>query len=465
MAAAVLIVDDEPILAKNIATYLSRNGYETRTVTSGESCLSELDSFKPDVILMDYQMPGINGIEVLKQIRSRDSRIPVIMMTGHGNVPVAVDAMKSGAFDYLSKPLVLREVKLLLDKVIEQKRLKDELAYYQEKEAEQGGVSKLLGQSPAMTAMRNSIRQFIEAEKNMVQGEPPTVLITGETGTGKELIARAFHFDGPRRERPFVEINCAAVPALLMEAELFGFERGAFTDAKERKIGLVEMADRGTLFLDEIGEMELPLQAKLLRVLEDKLVRRLGSLRDTKVDVRVIAATNQALEEKVREGKFRSDLFFRLRVIHIRVPPLRERQGDILLLAQEFLKILGRRYAKGELRFSPETEQALLHYSWPGNVRELRNIIEQSVLLVENDLIEPRHVALNHLLEPKKETGGEGRTTLPGEGVKLEELERDLVEQALKRTKWNITQAARLLGLSRDTLRYRIEKYGLSQTL
>ncbi|HHW78832.1 MAG TPA: sigma-54-dependent Fis family transcriptional regulator, partial [Xanthomonadaceae bacterium] len=394
MSNAILIIDDEATLAKNIKIYLSRHGYEARVATSGEEGLAQLDSFKPDVVLLDYQMQGLDGLEVLRRIRVEAAHIKVIMLTGHGGVQVAVEAMKAGAYDYLTKPVVLGELKLLLDKAVGQERLEGALTYYQNRQAERSGLRKLLGESPSMLALRHKIHQFMEAEQRLVDGEPPAVLVTGETGTGKELVARAFHFEGPRREKPFVEINCAAIPAQLLEAELFGFERGAFTDARERKLGLVEMANGGTLFLDEIGEMELPLQAKLLKLLEDKTVRRLGSLRDQKVDIRIVAATNQALEERVRQGQFRSDLFFRLRIIHIELPPLRERDEDIILLARAFLDSHGRRYGKSGLRFTPAAEQALRHYSWPGNVRELRNSIEHAVLLTETTLIEPQHLAL-----------------------------------------------------------------------
>ena len=315
MSHAVLIIDDEETLARNIRTYLTRHGYEARIAGSGEEGLAALDSFNPDLVLLDFQLPGMDGLEILRRIRTAARHVKVVMMTAHGGVPVAVDAMKAGAYDYLTKPLALSELKLLLDKAIGQEQLEGALAYYQNRQAERSGLNKLLGESPPMQALKRKIQQFIDAEERLTEGEPPAVLITGETGAGKELVARAFHFEGPRRDRPFVELNCASIPTPLLEAELFGFERGAFTDAKERKLGLVETANGGTLFLDEIGEMEPVLQAKLLKLLEDRRLRRLGGLRDQKVDIRVIAATHQPLEERVRQGSFRSDLFFRLRII------------------------------------------------------------------------------------------------------------------------------------------------------
>ncbi len=465
MSRAILIIDDEATLAKNIKTYLSKHGYEAQIAASGEEGLAQLDRFGPDVVLLDYQMPGLDGLEVLRRIRADAPHVKVIMMTGHGGVQVAVEAMKAGAHDYLTKPVALGELKLLLDKAVGQERLEGALTYYQSRQAERSGLHKLLGESPPMLALKRKIHQFVEAEQRLVDGEPPAVLVTGETGTGKELVARAFHFEGPRRDKPFVEINCAAIPAPLLEAELFGFERGAFTDARERKLGLVETADGGTLFLDEIGEMELPLQAKLLKLLEDKTVRRLGGLRDQKVDIRIVAATNQSLEERMRDGRFRSDLFFRLRIIHVRLPPLRERDEDVILLARAFLDGHGRRYGKTGLRFTPAAEQALRHYSWPGNVRELRNSVEHAVLLAETASVEPQHLALCPALTPAPSDRAADDLSpgqpFPERGIDLERIEQDLLVRALQHTGGNVTRAAKLLGLSRDTLRYRMEKYRL----
>jgi two-component system response regulator AtoC len=329
------------------------------------------------------------------------------------------------------------------------------------------GLAGLIGDSPAMAELKSTIRQVLEAERRMAGGPLPAVLISGETGTGKELVARSLHYDGCRRDRPFVEVNCAAIPSHLLEAELFGHEKGAFTDAKERKLGLVESADGGTLFLDEIGEVDPGIQVKLLKLLEEKTIRRIGSVKERRVDLRIISATNRDLEQMVREGKFRSDLFFRLRIISIRVPPLRARGGDILLLARHFLDSHGRRYGKPGLRFSPEAERMLANYTWPGNVRELRNMLEQSVLLAPGGAVTPDHFTFCPGLAPGQ--AGEERAgspdirgvALPGPGVSLAEVEREMVARALDRSGWNVTRAARLLGISRDMMRYRIEKMGL----
>jgi DNA-binding NtrC family response regulator len=316
-----------------------------------------------------------------------------------------------------------------------------------------------------MQALKQKISQVVAAEFALTKGTPASLLVTGETGTGKELVARGIHFDGPRRDQPFIELNCAAIPAHLLESELFGYERGAFTDARERKRGLVEAADGGTLFLDEIGDIDAAVQTKLLKLLEDRVVRRLGGLRDRQIDVRIITATNQPLEQQVREGRFRSDLYYRLRVLQLDMPPLRDRGNDISLLADHYLEDSCSRYGKPKMRLSAAAGEALLGHSWPGNVRELRNGIEQTVLLAPGPVIEPEQLAL-HAPPPRMSEQGLPKADpnqffLPEGGVNLETLERDLVAQALEKTAGNVTQAAKLLGMSRDTLRYRMEKFEL----
>ena len=460
---AVLIIEDETILAKNVRTYLARHGFEARVAESAEAGLTALDEFSPDVVLVDYNLPGMNGLELLAELKRRDPGANVVMLTGHGSVQVAVDAMKLGAADFLGKPIALDELRLVLERVLSQRRIEGALAYYRDRQAETSGVARLLGSSPPMTALKQKLGQLIQAEQGMREGAAPAVLIHGETGTGKELVARALHFDGVRQARPFVELNCASIPTNLLEAELFGYERGAFTDARQRKAGLVEAAEGGTLFLDEIGEVDIAVQAKLLKLLEDRTVRRLGGLREQTVDVRFVAATNRDLEQMVRESRFRADLFFRLRIVDIVIPPLRSRGDDVLLLARTFLKDHGGRYGKPNLRLSPAAELALCNYAWPGNVRELRNAVEQAVLLASRDVIEASQFPFCESLAagPSMESAAEtaARPALPDSGVNLGDVERDLVLQALERTGWNVTRAAQLLGVSRDTLRYRMEKH------
>jgi len=465
VARGVLLIEDEEILAKNIKRYLDRRGYDTVTAATAAEGLKLFEKTEPDLVLLDLNLPDLHGLKVLEEIRRRDSRVKVVCVTGHGSVQIAVDAMKGGAFDYLSKPIILTELARLIDRALGQERLEGALSYYQAREAEGSGLDKLIGNSPEMVRLRERIRGILDVEANLVEGEPPAVLIRGETGTGKELVARAFHFAGARQEGPFIEFNCAALPMQLLESELFGYERGAFTDAKERKIGLVESAHGGTLFLDEIGDIEPAVQLKLLKLLEDRTVRRVGGLRDRPVDVRFVSATNRPLEELVGEGKFRSDLYYRLRVVTVDVPPLRARSGDAELLAKHFLALHARRYGRPNARFTERALERIRSYSWPGNVRELRNAIEQAVLTTTGE-IDEMHLGIRDIPEPfaapaAAPAGRDGGGAMPQAG-KLDETERSLIAQALNEARGNVTQAARLLGISRDTLRYRIEKHGLA---
>jgi DNA-binding NtrC family response regulator len=463
MLPAILVIEDETTLAKNIKTYLGRDGFDVHVAGKGTDGLAEFERFKPDIVLLDFNLPDINGLEVLAQLRKLDEHIKVIMMTGESDVQVAVSAMKAGAYDYLSKPLVLKELRMLLEKAAGQQRMEDTLSYYLQREAGESGLARLLGESPPMKSLKQKIGQLLEAERLLRDGPPASVLIIGETGTGKELVARALHFDGPRREHPFVSVNCGAIPENLLEAELFGYEKGAFTDARERKAGLVETADGGTLFLDEIADIEQASQVKLLKLLEDRVVRRLGATRDRPVDVRIISATNKPLEQAVQQNRFRSDLYYRLRVLQLELPPLRDRGDDILLLATKILEEQRKRYNKAELQLSATAREAPLANTWPGNVRELRNCIEQAVLMTQDSVIDVKHLSLCsiHLQGSEGEISAEQAASikLPGSGFDLDALESQLVRQALERTRGNVTKAAKLLGLTRDTLRYRMEKH------
>jgi len=466
MTSAILIIEDEATLAKNMALYLARYGHDIQTADTAESGLAEMERYKPDLVLLDFHLPGMDGMAALAKLRAISPGIPVIMITGHGTVELAVEAMKAGVYDFLTKPVSLAKLRILVDRALGETRREETLSYYQRREASLGDLDGLLGDSAPMLALKRRIAQLIEAESHLKDGDAPAVLVTGETGTGKELVARALHYSGPRRAQPFVEINCAAIPAQLLESELFGHERGAFTDAKERKMGLVETAAGGTLFLDEIGDLDLGLQAKLLKLLEEKTVRRLGSLRDQKVDVRIVAATHRPMEQRVRDGLFRADLYFRLRIIEFTLPPLRERGADILALARHFLALHAARYGRGRLDFDPAAQTLLMRHTWPGNVRELRNLMEQAVLLSSGAVLGPEQLHLAPLaLEDDEALPG---ATLaapeadPPTGARLEDVERNMLLAALRNTGWNITGAARQLGISRDTLRYRIEKYRLS---
>ena len=467
MPAAILIIEDEPTLAKNIATYLKRGGYDACVASTGEDGLAQIETLRPEAVLLDYALPGSNGLDVLKRIKEIDPRIPVILMTGHGSELVAVEAMKAGAHDYLIKPVILSELKLRLEKLVGQEKREEELTYHRKKIAAEGGLDHLIGRSAPMVALKAAIRQLLDAESGLADTELPAVLITGETGTGKELVARALHFDGVRSEGPFVEINCSTIPGDLLEAELFGYERGAFTDAKQRKLGLIEAAGGGTLFLDEIGDVDPRVQVKLLKLLEDKTVRRLGSVREQRADVRIVTATNRALEQAVRDGHFRADLLFRLRIVHFDLPPLRARGNDVLVLAEHYLGLQRARYRKPQLRFTAEAERAMLRYTWPGNVRELRNVIEQAVIMATSGTIDAVDLRLTSTLalpsggDATADGTADAHDGGDGAELNLAEVERDLLVRALAQTRGNVTQAARLLGVTRDTLRYRIEKYNL----
>jgi two-component system, NtrC family, response regulator AtoC len=466
MSHAILLIEDEEVLGKNIVTYLQRHDYDVGLARSAEEGLAMLEQLRPDAVILDFNLPGIDGLQALQRILAFDTSIRVLMLTGHGSVEIAVEAMKAGASDFLSKPVALDKLRLMLEKAIGDSRREGALTYYQKRDAQSTVRDGLIGQSAPMLALKQTIAQLVQAEATMRDAAGPAVLVLGETGAGKEVVARALHFSGARHDKPFVEINCAALPAQLLESELFGHERGAFTDARQRKLGLVETAEGGTLFLDEIGDMDIALQAKLLKLLEEKKVRRIGSLREQRVDVRIIAATHRPLETLVAQGRFRADLFFRLSVVQLRLPPLRERGDDILLLARHFVQVYARSYGKAAPRLTPAAEASLLQHPWRGNVRELRNAIEQAVLLSVDPEIEAPQLMLSTLAPAQSQTEAEPAdiqhiSPSPVAELTLPEMEKQALIRALNSNGGNITQAARDLGISRDTLRYRIEKHAL----
>ena len=456
----VLIVDDERTLARSIRIFLSESGYDAEVAGDGEKALELLESLRPDVVFADVRLPGMGGIELLQRIRDFDATIPVVIMTAYGSIEGAVEAVKLGAFDYLKKPVDLEELKLLADRARETSLLKQELSYYRGREARKLPFSGVIGESPALLTIMEQARQVAALD------DTPPVLITGETGTGKGLIAHTIHAYGPRASKPFIEVNCTALPASLMEAELFGHERGAFTDAKQSKIGLFEAAEHGFIFLDEIGDTELPLQGKLLRAIEERMVRRVGGIRDRKIDVRILAATNRDLEREAQQGTFRRDLYFRLAVILLRLPPLRERGDDVLLLANDFVRRFSAKYGKEVKRISADARDALLAYAWPGNVRELSHVIERAVLWSQGAVLEESQLSLTLQGEPEaRATEPDSPLTIPGilppKGTDLAQWEKAMIEQALRESGGNQTQTAQRLGVSRDTLRYRLKKYGI----
>jgi two-component system response regulator AtoC len=441
--STVLIVDDERTLARSIKAFLTESGYNAEVAGTAEQALELLERLRPDVIFLDVRLPGMSGIELLQKIREFDPAVPVVIMTAFGTIEGAVDAVKRGAFDYLKKPVDLDELKLLADRAREHSLMRQELSYYRARTAREAPFAGIVGDSPAMRAVLDRARQVAALD------DVPPILITGETGTGKGLVARSIHSSGPRASKPFIEVNCTALPGALMEAELFGHERGAFTDAKESKIGLFEAAEGGFLFLDEIGDVELSLQGKLLRAIEERVVRRVGGVRDRKVDLRILTATNRDLEKESQQGRFRKDLYFRLAVIVLHLPALRERSDDVLLLAEEFLRRFSIKYGREIRRIDPPARDALLAYSWPGNVRELSHVIERAVLWSQGPALDAGSLSL---IEPEPARAS---------GSDLIQWERSMIEQALREAGGNQTKAAQRLGISRDTLRYRIKKFGI----
>ncbi|MFO1079998.1 MAG: sigma-54 dependent transcriptional regulator [Reyranellaceae bacterium] len=460
MPGVVLLVEDEPLLARNVRTFLQRKGYRVEIADCVAAARRLYGELQPDAMLIDHNLPDGTGLSLIGEIRQQDRWTKLVMITAHGGVDVAVTAMKQGADDYLTKPVSLDEIALLVGRLLSQATLETSLSYFQAREKRDSGLDKILGRSPAIVELKQRLKSLATAERSADSGDAlagPPVLILGETGTGKELVARAVHFDGARRDKPFVSINCAALPEQLVESELFGHERGAFTGAGDKKIGLFQAAEGGTLFLDEIGELPLPQQSKLLRAIEDKVVRPVGSVRDRPVDVRFIAATNAVLEEHARQGDFRGDLFYRLNTITFRVPPLRERGDDILVLAESFVDEFQRRYARSQLSLTAGARAALLRYAWPGNVRELRNVIEQACLMSARNAIDESDLNLREmpsLVPAPSHKASEDPSTLV-------DTERTLIIEALRQNNGNVTLAARKLGVSRDTLRYRMEKHAL----
>ena len=452
--STVLVVDDERTLARAIKAFLTEAGYVAEVASDGESAVELLQSLRPDLVFADVRLPGISGIDLLRRIREFDPAIPVIMMTAYGTIEGAVEAVKLGAFDYMKKPVDLEELKLLADRARETALLKQELSYYRRRAANEAPFAGMLGRSPAMLEVMDRVRQVAAL------AETPPVLITGETGTGKGLVARTLHTSGARAGKPFIDVNCTALPANLMEAELFGYERGAFTDAKESKLGLFEAAEGGFLFLDEIGDLELSLQGKLLRAIEERMVRRVGGIRDRRIDVRILAATNRDLEQEVQRNQFRGDLYFRLAVILLHLPPLRERGDDVLFLAEHFLQRFCAKYGKEVRGIEDRAREALLGYPWPGNVRELSHVIERAVLWSREPIL-----AVEHLSLPAQSSAeGDGGRQAPSAEIPdgdLGQWERSMIERAMREAGGNQTKAAQRLGITRDTLRYRLKKFGL----
>jgi len=450
----VLIVDDDPHFSQMIEYNLKKEGYSVSCVSDGAKAVEAVKVNRPDLVFMDIQMPNMDGMEALQKIKEADADIAVVMITGHADVDVAVKAMKSGAYDFISKPFKPEELKITARNALVSRGLMKEVGRLRSELETKYDFRNIIGSSGKMQAVFKMMENAISSNV--------TVIIQGESGTGKELVARAVHYNGPRKERPFIVVNCAAIPETLLESELFGYERGAFTGALERKIGKFEQADNGTIFLDEIAEMSPMTQAKLLRVLEGKEVERLGGHERINVDVRIISATNRELTNEVKESRFREDLYYRLMVFPITLPPLRERKGDIPLLISHFMNIYAKSAGKKISHFSSEAMEYLMGYSWPGNVRELENVIERAVVLCDGDAINMSHLPVG--LDVLSKTGmpqlfGGGMET--SKIVSLENMESEALKKALDIAEHNISKAAKELGIGRATFYRKAKKFGI----
>ena len=444
----ILVVDDEIKMRRVLQMILQKEGYEIVTSKDGREALQKVEEENFDLVLTDMKMPGLSGIDLLKKIRESDKEIPVIMITAYGTVETAVKAMKEGAYDYLLKPFEKDEMKIIVANALKMKTLVRENRYLRGELEEKYKLDNVIGKSSQMQEIYKILRE--------VANTKATVLIQGETGTGKTLVARALHFNSSGKEKPFIHVNCAALPEGLLESELFGHVKGAFTDAVANKPGKFELANAGTIFLDEIVELSPMLQVKLLRVLQEKEFEQVGGIKTIKIDVRVIAATNRDIKKALEGGLLREDLYYRLNVISINIPPLREHKEDIPLLVEYFLQKFNRESGKNIKGVSPRAMDMLTNYNWPGNVREVENVIERAVILGSKNTLLPESLPL-HL---KKESD-KMEIHIPPEGIALEKVEKSLIREALKMTKGNQSRAAKLLDISRNTLRYRIRKFGI----
>lgn len=460
MKEKVLVVDDEKLIRWSLKENLGKAGYEVVEAEKGNDALKVFSESLPDLVLLDVNLPDISGIEVLRTIKTIDKDVPIIIITAFGNIQTAVDAMKFGAYDFIEKPFEIKKLNIVMEKALENAFLRREVTRYKAKDGEYSFES-IIGNSP-------KINELTRVIKKIALSNTTTVLLEGETGTGKDFIAKVIHNQSSRVQKSFIDVNCAALPENLIESELFGYERGAFTGASAPKKGLFEISSGGTIYLDEIGDMNYDLQAKLLKVIDSKTFRRLGGTTEIMTDVRIIAATNRDLQAKIKAGTFREDLYWRLKVMPLYIPPLRERGEDILLLSHNIIERLNIEFKKHIKGLSPETRRLFMTYRWPGNVRELKNVIERAMILETEEYITPEHIPaeISQYGEAKPlklKASEELEINIPDEGLDIENVEKELLKKALQMAKGNQSKAAKLLNLGRDAFRYRVQKFGLEE--
>ncbi len=455
LSEKILIVDDERFIRMALGEALRSWGYETFEAENVAEAKKAFDDLEPAIALLDIDLPDGSGLDVLSDIKEKRPNTIAVMITANVDVPNVITALRSGAHDFIGKPVKMEELRVTLRNALETKELRREVKQARIERSRGFSFSEIIGESAAL-------KKSIDLAQRVAVSDIPTILLHGETGTGKDLFAKAIHYASERANAPYLAINCAALPATLIESELFGYEKGAFTDAKQRKEGLFEQAQGGTIFLDEIGEMELALQAKLLRVLEEGVFRRVGGLRDIPLHATIVAASNKDLKKASEEGGFRLDLYFRLSVIQIDIPPLRERGDDVLLLAQHYIERANQKRRGVKLRgLSPEVARMFRGYRWAGNVRELRNVIERASILEDGEMVTTAHLPADLTVGGLKTTDGNSVAfALPPDGIPLETVEVELAKQAMVRTGGNLTKAAKLLDISRDQLRYKLKKSG-----
>lgn len=450
----ILVVDDEKLIRWSIRQKLNEWNFEVVEAEDGRQAWLRFQQDSPDLVILDVNLPDEKGTEILARLKADNPELPVVMITAYGSIDDAVTAMRLGAYDFITKPIDFLKLQNTLQNALENLSLKQEVAFYKEREKKRFIPGKIIAADKVM-------RELMRITKTIARSEAGIVLLLGESGAGKDLIAQTIHFHSRRHAFPYLVINCSVIPENLLETELFGFEKGAFTDAKQQKKGLAELAQKGTLFLDEISTLSLPLQAKLLRFLETQTFKRVGGLRDIEVDIRVIAATNIDLEVAAENGEFRKDLFYRLNVCPIYIPPLRDRLDDILPLARHFVQQYNLKFLKNIKALNKKAEKIFLDYNWPGNVRELKNAVERAMIFEQNNYITPEHLPIR--LENPKSIQPESQNRKPSEeDMNLEEMERSLLIKALQKAGGNKSQAARILGITRDTLRYKIQKWNLT---